>query len=201
MKEDIIDTSVRLFLNQGFKSVTMDDIANEMGISKKTIYTHFNTKTKLVEAAAFQLFDSTRIGMDAISDSAQNPIEELYSLKMYVMQQLKNETSTTQNQLKKYYFKIHETFKLMLCEKIYLSILASLEHGVASGVFKDTIDIDFISRMYYTGMTGIRDNMSFPPGKYKTHYLMENYLHYHLKAITTKKGEKMLNNLINTNES
>ena len=50
MREKIIHKSADLFLNLGFKSVTMDDIANEMGISKKTIYVHFENKTKLVEA-------------------------------------------------------------------------------------------------------------------------------------------------------
>ena len=47
MKQKILKTAVDMFLNYGFKSVTMDDIANEMGISKKTIYVHFPNKTKL----------------------------------------------------------------------------------------------------------------------------------------------------------
>ena len=48
MKEKIIQKSADLFLSYGFKSVTMDDIANALGISKKTIYQHFDNKTKLV---------------------------------------------------------------------------------------------------------------------------------------------------------
>ncbi len=48
MRENILDKSADLFLNYGFKSVTMDDIANALGISKKTIYQHLENKTKLV---------------------------------------------------------------------------------------------------------------------------------------------------------
>lgn len=201
MKKDIVHKSMHLFLNQGFKSVTMDDIANELGISKKTIYTHFENKTKLVEAAAFHFFDVICIELETISNTATNPIEELSALKMYVMQQLKSGTSTTHNQLKKYYNNIHETLRLMLCERIHLSIQASLKRGIAIGVFKNTMNVECVSRMYYSGMTGIKDDMSFPPGNYKTHDVMEIYLRYHLQAIVTKKGKKMLKPTINTNQS
>ncbi len=58
MRENIIHKSSELFLTLGFKSVTMDDIANAMGISKKTIYVHFSNKTKLVEAVTFTVFEN-----------------------------------------------------------------------------------------------------------------------------------------------
>ena len=83
MKDKIIIKSTELFLNLGFKSVTMDDIANEMGISKKTIYVYFKNKTKLVEAATFHLFDVICGGIDCIFNKSSNPIEELYDIKMF----------------------------------------------------------------------------------------------------------------------
>ena len=49
MKDTIINKATNLFLSLGFKSVTMDDIANDLGMSKKTIYTYFNNKTCLAE--------------------------------------------------------------------------------------------------------------------------------------------------------
>ena len=64
MREKIIHKASELFLTLGFKSVTMDDIANALGISKKTIYVHFNNKTKLVEAVTFTLFENICDGID-----------------------------------------------------------------------------------------------------------------------------------------
>ena len=90
MREKILLTATDLFLSLGFKSVTMDDIANNIGISKKTIYQHFENKTKLVEAATFQLFDTICDGIDMICDASANPIQELYDIKMFVMNHLKN---------------------------------------------------------------------------------------------------------------
>jgi len=201
MREKIIHKSAELFLTLGFKSVTMDDIAREMGISKKTIYVHFANKTKLVEAVTFNLFDTICGGIDTICEAACNPIEELYSIKMFVMQHLKNETSSPQYQLKKYYPKIHNELKNKQFEKMHKSVEASLVHGVETGVFRNTIDVGFISRMYFTGMTGIKDNMFFPPDQYQMNYLMESYLEYHLRAIVTEKGFQILNKFITSNQS
>ncbi len=201
MREKIIYKSSELFLTLGFKSVTMDDIANELGISKKTIYVHFSNKTKLVEAVTFHLFDTICDGIDDICDNAPNPIEELYSIKMYVMHHLKNEKTSPQYQLKKYYPQIHAQLKFKQFEKMHSSVQESLQQGVDTGVFRDTIDVDFISRMYFIGMTGIKDNMFFPPEQYQMEYLMESYLEYHLRAIVTEKGFKILNQFITNNQS
>ena len=201
MREKIIYKSAELFLTLGFKSVTMDDIANEMGISKKTIYVHFKNKTKLVEAVTFNLFDTICSGIDCICDTSKNPIEELYAIKMFVMQHLNNEKMSPQYQLKKYYPQIHEVLKNKQFEKMHESVRESLLHGVNTNLFRDTIDVDFISRMYFTGMTGIKDNMFFPPEDYTMDYLMESYLEYHLRAIVTANGMTILNNFTTKNQS
>ncbi|NRB83268.1 MAG: TetR/AcrR family transcriptional regulator [Winogradskyella sp.] len=201
MRDKIIHKSTELFLTLGFKSVTMDDIANELGISKKTIYVHFSNKTKLVEAVTFHLFDTICDGIDDICDNAPNPIEELYSIKMFVMQHLKNEKTSPQYQLKKYYPLIHSQLKFKQFEKMHNSVQESLQQGVNTGVFRDNIDVNFISRMYFTGMTGIKDNMFFPPEEFNMEYLMESYLEYHLRAIVTEKGFTILNQFITENQS
>ena len=72
MKEQIIERASDLFLNLGFKSVTMDDLASEMGISKKTIYTHFSNKTKLVEATTNHIFQVISDGIDSILEEEKD---------------------------------------------------------------------------------------------------------------------------------
>jgi len=201
MREKIIYKAANLFLTLGFKSVTMDDIANEMGISKKTIYVHFKNKTKLVEAVTFHLFDKISTGIDGICECSNNPIEELYDIKMFVMHHLKDEKTSPQYQLKKYYPLIYDVLRLKQFDKMHESVKESLEKGVNTSVFRKNINIDFISRMYFNGMTGIKDVSIFPPKKYNMVYLMENYLEYHLRAIVTEKGMKILNNFTSKNQS
>lgn len=196
MREKIITTSADLFLTLGFKSVTMDDIAKSIGISKKTIYTHFENKTRLVQEVTFSLFEIVCGGIDYICDTSKNPIEELYDIKKYVMTFLKEEKASPQHQLRKYYPKIFEELQKKQFEKMHLSVLNSLEKGVSTNLFRKDIDIDFISRLYFMGMNGIKDENFFPKVQFAPNYLMENYLEYHLRAIVTNKGMAILNDFI-----
>jgi AcrR family transcriptional regulator len=200
MRDKIIHKSVELFLSLGFKSVTMDDIANELGISKKTIYVHYANKTKLVEAVTFLLFENICDGIDSICETSNNPIEELYDTKMYVMQHLNNEKASPQFQLKKYYPQIYQVLKMKQFGKMHESVGESLLKGVNTGVFRSSIDVEFISRMYFNGMIGIKDETIFPREAFTMNYLMESYLEYHLRAIVTEKGMEILNNFITSNQ-
>ena len=199
MKEKIISKSEELFLSLGFKSVTMDDIANAMGISKKTIYTHFSNKTELVEVVTFSVLDHISEGIDRINAASINPIEELYDIKLFVMNYLKNEKVSPQHQLKKYYPQIFERLQIKQFEKMHSSVENSLKMGMNTGLFRPDIDINFISRMYFNGMTGIRDISIFPESLFDKNYLFESYLEYHLRAIITKTGLNLLNNYIKSN--
>jgi AcrR family transcriptional regulator len=201
MRQQIIHKSAELFLTLGFKSVTMDDIANEMAISKKTIYVHFANKTKLVEAVTFELFENICNGIDGICGASVNPIEELYDIKMFVMHHLKNEKSSPQYQLKKYYPEIYDVLKIKQFEKMHVSVKDSLQKGIDTNLFRSNINVDFISRMYFNGMTGIKDDSIFPREIYTMNYLMESYLEYHLRAIVTDNGLQILNKFITSNHS
>ena len=201
MRQKIILKSAELFLTLGFKSVTMDDIANELGMSKKTIYVHFENKTKLVEAVTFSLFENICDGIDHILANSKNPIEELYDIKMFVMNYLKNEKTSPQYQLKKYYPQIFERLRIKQFEKMHESVKEILKKGIETQLFRENINIDFISRMYFNGMTGIKDVAIFPQELFTMDFLMESYLEYHLRAIITSKGMNILNNFIISNQS
>jgi len=201
MREKILINASDLFITYGFKSVTMDDIANEMGISKKTIYVHFSNKTKLVEAVTFSVFENVCDGIDDICDASANPIEELYDIKLLVLKHLKNEKSSPQFQLKKYYPQIFNQLRLKQFNKMYGSVKDSLQKGVDTKLFRQQIDVDFIARMYFNGMTGIKDQTIFPLDKFDMEYLTESYLEYHLRAIVTDNGLKILNKFIKLNQA
>ena len=199
MKEKIISKSEELFFSLGFKSVTMDDIANAMGISKKTIYAHFSNKTELVEVVTFSVLDHISEGIDRINAASINPIEELYDIKMFVINYLKSVKVSPQHQLKKYYPQIYDRLQIKQFEKMHSSFENSLKMGMNTGLFRPDIDINFISRLYFNGVTAIRDISVFPESDFDKNYLFESYLEYHLRAITTLKGLNLLNNFTKSN--
>ena len=198
-KELIISKATELFLTLGFKSVTMDDIAQQIGISKKTLYIHFQNKTTLIEEATFELFAKISSGIDQICDHSVNPIEELYDVKRFVMSHMKNERMSPQFQLKKYYPEIHDLLWKNQFDKMYLCIQNSIRKGIDTGPFRQEIDPDFTARLYFNGMMGIRDERIFPPASFTLPYLENSFLEYHLRALVTEKGMSILQDFISNN--
>ena len=198
LEKSIVVTSTELFLTLGFKSVTMDDIAEEMKISKKTIYTFFANKEALVQSVVFSMYSYITTNLTQIRENASNPISELYEVKMFIMHQLKGEKTSPQHQLRKYYPNIHKELQKKQFDFMTKSVKKSLTKGVEMKLFRPSIDIDFISRMYFNGMVGIKNVDMFPIEKYSPEQLMENYLDYHLRAIVTDNGMKLLSSYIKT---
>ncbi len=200
MKEKILHKATDMFLNLGFKSVTMDDIANGMGISKKTIYAHYANKTKLVEESTNYVFQVISCGIDHICSLGKNPIEELYEIKKFVMMNLKNEKSSPQYQLQKYYPKVHTVLRNKHFEVTQECVVKNLEKGIESGIYRENLNIEFVSRIYFSGVRSIKDQQFFPLEQFPISTLMDDYLEYHLRGIVTPKGRKILNKIINSNQ-
>ncbi|TYB76085.1 TetR/AcrR family transcriptional regulator [Bizionia gelidisalsuginis] len=192
MRTNIIIKSTELFLSLGFKSVTMDKIANELGISKKTIYQHFDNKTKLVEAVTWSIFENITIGIEAIIKEEKNPIEEIYQIKCFVLEHLKDEKSSPQYQLQKYYPKIFKAIKTEQSCVMGDCVKSNLKRGMALNLYRETIDIDFISKIYFNTIFAIKDKDIFPLKKFSMNMLMEHFIEYHLRGICTPLGVETL---------
>lgn len=201
MKDKILEKAGEMFLNLGFKSVTMDDIANEIGVSKKTIYVHFSNKTALVNSVTLSIFEIISAGIDMICALKKNPIEELYDIKKFVMLHLKNDKSSPQYQLQKYYPKIYATLKKKQFDVMQTCVIENLTRGVEKGIYRDSIDVSFISRIYFHGVLGIKDIELFPLQQFSMNDLMNFFLEYHLRGICTEKGILILHQFTTTNQS
>ncbi len=200
MKENILHKATDLFLTLGFKSVTMDDLAHEMGISKKTIYSHFKNKTQLVEECVMNLFWYISKGIDHICSLGKNPIEELYEIKKFVMLHLKDERSSPQYQLQKYYPEIHRTLRDKQFEVMRECVIENLRKGIEQGIYRENLNIEFVSRIYFAGVNSIKDHSMFPNTLFPVAELMDHYLEYHLRGIVTPKGRQILKEIINSNQ-
>lgn len=193
MKEALLEKATDLFLTHGFKTVTMDQLTQEMGMSKKTIYTFFKNKSELVDACTNQLFDLISCGVDHICTLGKNPIEEMYEMKRYVMVHLKDERSSPQYQLQKYY---PNTFKVLQQRQFNMMqdcILKNLQKGIDQGIYRDNLDPDFIIRIYFSGVNAIKNVDLFPPKLNGIIDIMNNFLEYHLRGIVSPKGLSILN--------
>ena len=188
MTEKIVHKASELFLNLGLKSVTMDDIANNLGVSKKTLYKYFENKTFLVGKVTDYMFGIISEGIDRVCALDLNPIAEIFEIKNLMMQHLKDEKSSPQHQLQKYYPGIFDALKKKQFKMIQELTIENIKKGKEQGLYRADLDIDFVTRIYFIGVTGIKDKDYFPLVNYSMQTLTAFFLEYHLRGICSEKG-------------
>ena len=192
VERDIVVSASSLFLQYGYKAVTMDDIAELMHISKKTIYVHFSDKTSLVRSAVFHVFDEVKDKIIAVQSSIENPIKALYETKKIAVEVLGKKDKSPQYQLQKYYSSIYAEIRKKELSALGETFKMNLNKGIESGLFRASIDTEFITRIYFNGFRGLRDIELFPPKDTDIDLIIGKYIDYHLRAIVTPKGLNFL---------
>jgi len=194
MKTKIIQKSTEMFLNLGFKSVTMDDIAEELAMSKKTIYAHFENKEALVEATSLYIFEQISAIIAKIESNQLNPIEETFRIKEIVSRYLKGDKTSPEYQLKKYYPAIYAKLDIRKKEIINSCFKDNLKRGIADGCFRKDINVDLVAKFYYICITAIKNDDLFLNDD--PDFSFQQFLEYHIRAIASKKGLETLNNIL-----
>jgi len=199
MEDRILVKAAEMFLNLGFKSVTMDEIANELGVSKKTIYKYFSNKLSLVDAATQLIHKELEDKIQFIKSKGYNAIEEEFAIKAVFKEMLKNTKESPMYQLLKYYPDVHA--RLMVREERLFRDCKSdnLLNGITQGLYRDNIEIKLIIKFYFTLIFEAfnsdllaHDVSVFVEVEYKI-------LEYHVRAIATEKGIKELEKQLNIN--
>jgi len=199
MEVKILNTASDLFLSLGFKSVTMDDLANEMGISKKTIYKYFSNKEDLVDATTNYVHTQISETICEITTRGLNAISENFAIKIAFKDIFKKSKTSPMFQLKKYYPKTYEKLIDNEFEMFKECIGNNIANGIKEGLYKKDLKKDVVLKFYFTLVFGLHDNNIFNLEDYDLNELDINALEYHTRAIATHKGivelEKELNKI------
>ena len=197
MKEKIINKAKEMFLRLGFKSITMDDIACEMCISKKTIYKYFSNKDILIEESIQAVHKEIRATLNKIAEENFNAIEENFEVKRMFREMFKSAESSPIYQLKKHYPEIYDkvlSMQVSVCEDCFRQ---NITKGIREGLYRENLDIDNYVKFYYTLIFNINENTMLEKD---AHELEVKALEYHIRAMATLAGiielEKHLKNPI-----
>lgn len=185
MKDKIIKKATEMFLKLGFKSVTMDDIACEMCISKKTIYKYFSNKEKLVEEGTEAVHKRIHAMMDKVVSKNYNAIEENFEMRKMFKEMFQSFDHSPAYQLKKHYPEIYEKMITNEMEDCNNMFIQNVQKGIQQGLYRLETDVNVVANFYYTLIFSINENTLLESEAF---VLEGKALEYHTRAIATPKG-------------
>ena len=198
MKDKIISKATHLFLKLGFKSVTMDDIAKHLGMSKKTIYKYFCNKEILIAETTGSITHTIYSTIDKIVAKNHNAIEENFEIIKMIKEMFVSIETSPSYQLKKHYPEIHEKLTEKLQSECTTLFKQNIEKGIQEGLYRNTINVSSYVYFYYALIFTINENTSSEKEAKK---LELEALEYHIRAMATTKGISELNNYLYSNQS
>jgi TetR/AcrR family transcriptional regulator, cholesterol catabolism regulator len=177
-----------LYMRYGIKSITMDDVASQLGISKKTLYKLVRDKDDLVGKIVDQEIEIQKNDSSCIFDKELNAIEELLMVSKMVNQKLKQVNPSTEFDLRKYYPEHYQKLVNARREKMYENVVANLVKGKKEGFYRDDLIDDIIGKLQVSRIESMLDNEVFSIDEFTSPKFFQEIFVYHIRGISNKKG-------------
>jgi TetR/AcrR family transcriptional regulator, cholesterol catabolism regulator len=185
---NIADRARGVFMKYGIRSVSMDDICRELGMSKKTLYQNFGNKSDLVNKILQQSFEDFEAHISAIRGKAQNAIDDLLEISLIIDGHMNEASLAISFDLQKFYPEIHSEYLQKRRSFVSGYLRENFEKGIKEGYYRPDLNIDLIARLYMQKIEDLHD-----PNFYKSdeisfdevfHVMFEN----HIRGIANEKG-------------
>lgn len=196
-KRNILQNAGKLYLKFGIRSVTMDDVAREFGISKKTLYNYFADKEDLVGQVIDFYMNNPAFNLSG--SRAGNAIDYFFELRKHVIKTLKYYNNNLEYDLKKLYPKLYKKVHHYKREHIYNNTVKNFVDGVKEGFYRSDLDPVVVAKLQVgrTLCTLNPDNEFFSEMELSSIELFDKIVDYHMHAICTEKGIKYFKEQLN----
>ncbi|MDG1777219.1 MAG: TetR/AcrR family transcriptional regulator [Crocinitomicaceae bacterium] len=191
-KIEILERASAVYMKFGIKSVTMDDLARELSISKKTIYKYFNDKDDLVTSIIEMKvqMDSAICGNSAIQ--ADNAIDELIQISEIVTQQFNNFNPIVFLDLKKFHQNAWQILENHKNTFVLQMITQNIERGVREKVYRNNLNIPITAKLYLASKEAVMDLEIFAWPEFKFHDVFLEMMCLQLNGMANDKGRLYL---------
>jgi len=198
--ERIIQGGEDLFLTAGIKSVTMDDIAKHLGISKKTIYHFFKDKNELVVALTKKKLQEDEDQMCAIMSASGDVIEEMINMMKCSEEIFSKINPIVIHDMQKYHPDAWKEFQNFKAEVLIRTLEELLNKGIKQGYIRPDIDVKIMARMRVTQVEMGFNTILFPLAEFNPWQVQFQFLEHFNYGICTLKGYKLLDKYKNISE-
>jgi len=180
----------------GIRSVSMDDIANSLGMSKKTLYQYYADKDELVDAVIHGHLGEAENECLNCRQRANDAVHEIILTKDHITEELSNMNPMVLYDLEKFHYKSYQRFKEYKDKFLAEIIRRNIEWGIKDELYRSDINIDVLSK-YRIESIMIPFNVAvFPPGKYNLAALSEEIMMHFVYGLATIKGHKLIQKYI-----
>lgn len=201
--DHILSESLRLFRKNGIRSVTMDDIAKELGMSKKTIYQHFANKTDLVGKVLNHMLTKESTVCINEEEKQMNAIDVLLAVSRNVSRQMKDLNPINAFELQKYYPAIFREFVMKKRDHIYIQLKQNIAQGISEEIYRDDLNVELVARLYIQKLEDVHNQEFLESVNFSFEKVFEVMFDNHIRGIANAEGlayyekqTKMLNNNI-----
>lgn len=195
-KERIVEQTMEMFVTQGIKSVRMDDIAQRLGVSKRTLYELFGDKEGLLYQAMVCYFERSRQHWRELGREAPNVLERLFAVLFDVMDR-SEATSRMMDNLRKFYPAVYGKLLREGSEKNRADFRQMLREGIAGGLFIGSIDIELaISVLYYTASAITSRKDMLLPERMSERDAFLQIVSTFFRGISTAEGMKLIDDFL-----
>ena len=196
MKEDIVKRALADFMKYGFKTFTMDDLANGLGMSKKTLYEYFPSKNDLVEACLDYALEMSCTNVTTFVQGEGSVIENVYRNQKKILEIFNINSDRPIWELQKYYPKTYKRMESEFAKTDALFVDKLLEKGWEEGLFRKDINVAFY-KVFYTNVQCLRSiTHTFPEREFPFWETIYTILEYFFRIIVNEKGLKELERVL-----
>jgi AcrR family transcriptional regulator len=192
MQDRILNKARELMFQTGVKHVTMDDLATQLGISKKTIYQYFKDKDALVSSVVENDLAKHALICNQSMQIADNAVHEIFLLMTVLQELFSSMNPLTLFEIEKYYPLAFEKIKKHKDDFIFSMISANLEKGIAEGLYRKDVDVTILSR-YRLETSLIPFNIHvFHPSKFNMLKVNLQIIEHFVYGVATLEGHKLM---------
>jgi len=190
-KRFIIKNAGQLYLKFGIRNITMDSIATDLGISKKTLYLYFKDKEDLV-SQVIDFYLSDGLQLEIKNPGEGNAIDNMFRYRERVPDLLKLYNNHIEDELKKTYPALYEKLHETKCQRIFDDTIENLKLGISQGLYRPDLEPTFIAKLSLGRMlyTMNPEYGIFEDFELNSLAFFDNILDCHMHAICTEEGLK-----------
>lgn len=194
LQERILHKGDELFRRYGIRSITMDDIAKHLGVSKKTIYQHYPDKDELVLAVTkFNIIRHHTVIEQCIGSASPDAIGEMYAVNQNMGEMIRSFNPIMFYDLQKYHSKAWVEFRLFRNEFIKTKIINNMKRGISEGIYRDNFNIDILAKMRLEQVDMTFNYDIYPPTDFHFHEVMQELTLHFLHGLVNEKGLELIN--------